>query len=435
MRELVRERRIILENRSREGYDPRSIDDYIASGGYSALKSALERGSRWVVNEVSRSRLRGRGGAGFHTGFKWESVAMQRGRKKVLIANFDEGEEGTFKDRTIVESDPFKLIEGMTIAAYAMGIDKAFIYNRGEYPFFPPLFESLFEQARDKGLLGKGILGRDFDLEIEVVKGAGAYVCGESSAILRSIEGYAGQAQIKETRTAVSGLFSLPTCVNNVETLSNIPYIVLEGGENYASIGTRQSTGTRIVSLSGDVMRPGAYEVEMGKCTLGEIVEDLGGGVSGKEIGCALIGGASGSLVPPHKLDMNYSMEDAEKRGLTLGSGVIVIFNESRCPVDLAYNLSGFFAHESCGKCTPCRTGTHHIMRVLSNLRGGKGDEKELKKALDIASVMDRASICGLGKTASTPFRSLMMNFEEVVDLHVRGECPRHVCPMGGGDR
>jgi NADH-quinone oxidoreductase subunit F len=427
------ERLILLENRDNEGYDPTSIEQYIENGGYESLKKGVDKGSRWVINEVSKSRIRGRGGAGFHAGFKWESVAMQPKEDKVLIANFDEGEEGTFKDRTIVETDPFKLIEGMTIAAYAMGINKGFIYNRGEYPFFPPLFENLFDQARKKNLLGENILGKEFSFDIEVVKGAGAYVCGESSAILQSIEGRAGQARIKTKRTAVAGLFDKPTCVNNVETLANVPYIVKEGGDNYASVGTRQSTGTRIVSLSGHVKKPGAYEVEMGKCTIKEIIEDLGGGVDGKEIKTVLLGGASGSLITPYKLDLKYTMEDAENAGLTLGSGVIIVFNEKTCPVDLAHNLMGFFQFESCGKCTPCRTGTYHILRILEELRNGSADEKSIERGMRIAKTMDQASICGLGKTASTPFQSMYKNFRDTVDEHIKGECSAHVCPMGGG--
>ncbi|MGA1819614.1 MAG: complex I 51 kDa subunit family protein [Thermoplasmatota archaeon] len=429
---MVQETRLLLKNRGRDGYDGWNIDHYIDAGGYDALRKALEKGSRWVVNEVSKSRIRGRGGAGFHAGFKWESVAMQNNTPKYLIANFDEGEEGTIKDRTLVETDPFLLIEGITIAAYAMGIEKAFIYNRGEYPFLPPKLRSIIRTARERNLLGKGILGKNFDLEIEVVKGAGAYVCGESSAILQSIEGMAGQAKIKITRTSVSGVFDKPTCVNNVETLSNVPHIIMEGGDNYRSLGTPQSTGTRIVSLTGHVRSPGAYEVEMGKCTLMDIINDLGGGVDGKKIGFVLLGGASGSLIPPERLETKFSMEDAEADGLTLGSGVIVVFNEKSCAVDIAHNLMGFFSHESCGKCTPCRTGTHHILRILQRLRAGNARDGELERAMEISGVMDTASICGLGKTASTPFSSAYNNFREVFESHIRGECPSKVCPMGG---
>jgi NADH-quinone oxidoreductase subunit F len=429
---LVQETKILLRNRGKGGYDPWDIDHYLQSGGYEALKRALEKGSRWVVNEVSKSRIRGRGGAGFNAGFKWESVAMQSSKPKYLIANFDEGEEGTIKDRTIIETDPFLLIEGMTIAAYAMGIEKGFIYNRGEYPFLPPKLKKIIKKAREKNLLGKNILGKSLDFDIEIVKGAGAYVCGESSAILQSIEGKAGQARIKIKRTSVSGVFGKPTCVNNVETLSNIPYIIQEGGDNYRSIGTLQSTGTRIISLTGHVKKPGAYEVEMGKCTLRELIDDLGGGVDGKEIKAVLLGGASGSLITSNKLDIKFSMEDAEDQGLTLGSGVIVVFNEKSCVVDIAHNLIGFFSHESCGKCTPCRTGTHHILAILEKARQGIITEDDIQQALEIARVMDTASICGLGKTASTPFASAYRNFEDEMMSHVRGECPSGVCPMGG---
>lgn len=432
---MVEERLILLRNKNRKGYDPCTLEDYLGRGGYDALKKAVEKGPRWVINEISKSRLRGRGGAGFHAGFKWESVAMQTNKDKVLIANFDEGEEGTFKDRTIVETDPFMLIEGMTIAAYAMGINKAFIYNRGEYPFLPPVFEKCISQAKEKGLLGRSILDLDFDLDIEVVRGAGAYVCGESSALLQSIEGLPGRARIKTKRTAVSGLFDRPTCVNNVETLANVPYIVMEGGSNYSSIGTRQSTGTRIVSLSGHVKRPGAYEIEMGKCSLKDIIEDLGGGVDGKRISSVLLGGASGSLITGSGLDLNYTMEDAESRDLTLGSGVVVVFNETTCPVDLVHNLLGFFAFESCGKCTPCRTGTHHLVRILENIRTGVSSDAEMERGMEISRVMDGASICGLGKTASTPYQTLVANFKDIVDQHIRGDCPSNVCPMGGENR
>jgi NADH-quinone oxidoreductase subunit F len=429
---MVQERRILLKNRGKDGYDCWNIDHYLGSGGYSALNKALEKGSRWVVNEVSRSRIRGRGGAGFHAGFKWESVAMQNSRPKYLIANFDEGEEGTIKDRTIVETDPFLLIEGMTIAAYAMGIEKGFIYNRGEYPHLPPMLREAISTARKRNYLGKDIMGRNFDFDIEVVKGAGAYVCGESSAILQSIEGKAGQARIKIKRTSVSGLFGRPTCVNNVETLSNVPYIIAEGGDSYRTLGTTQSTGTRIVSLTGHVNEPGAYEVEMGKCTIREIIDDLGGGVKGNRIKAVLLGGASGSLIPPDRLDIKFTMEDAEAEGLTLGSGVMVVFNEKSCIVDLARNLMGFFSHESCGKCTPCRTGTHHIHAILNKARNGTVTEEDLQQGLEIAKVMDTASICGLGKTASTPFATAYRNFTDEFMAHVRGDCPSGVCPMGG---
>lgn len=432
---MVEERKILLARRDLEGYDGWNIDHYLDNGGYTALKKAVNQGPRWAVNEISRARLRGRGGAGFHAGFKWESVAMQNISPKYLIANFDEGEEGTIKDRTIVETDPFLLIEGMTIAAYAMGIDKGIIYNRGEYMFLPPKFEDALEQARKQGYLGKSILGRDFDFDIEVVKGAGAYVCGESSAILQSIMGKAGQAKIKIQRTSISGLFDRPTCVNNVETLSNVPFIIDEGGDTYRSIGTLQSTGTRIVSLTGDVNRPGAYEVEMGKCTIREIIDDLGEGIDGKEIKAVLLGGASGSLITPASLDLKYTMEDAESLGLTLGSGVIVVFNDEKCIVDIVSNLMGFFSHESCGKCTPCRTGTHHLQGLMEKVCQGNSSDSEMELALRIADTMDLASICGLGKTASMPFRSAYNNFREEFDRHIRGECPNNVCPMGGGSK
>ncbi len=432
---MVEERRLLLARKGLKGYDPLNIEDYISHGGYEALKKAIGHGPRWAVNEVSKSRIRGRGGAGFHTGFKWESVAIQRSTPKYLIANFDEGEEGTIKDRTIVENDPLSLIEGMTIAAYAMGIEKGYIYNRGEYPFFPPLFNELIENAKEKSLLGKKILGAEFDFDIEVVKGAGAYVCGESSAILQSIEGRAGQAKIKIKRTSVEGVFGKPTCVNNVETLANIPSIILNGGDEYRSIGTLQSTGTRIISLTGHVNRPGAYELEMGNCTLREIIHDLGGGVNEGSIKAVLLGGASGSLITPDQLDIKFTMEDTEAENLTLGSGVIVVFNDQTCMVDIAHNLMGFFSHESCGKCTPCRAGTHHLHRIMENMRCGKGTKEDIKNAMQIARTMDKTSICGLGKTASTPLQTAYNNFRDEFEAHLRGECPAGVCPMGGEEK
>jgi len=431
----VEEKRLLLSARNIDGYEPENIDHYLKKGGYEALKKAIQHGPRWAVNEVSKSRIRGRGGAGFHMGFKWESVAMQRAGPKYLIANFDEGEEGTIKDRTIVETDPFLLIEGMTIAAYAMDIEKGFIYNRGEYHVFPPMFDRILQQARSRNYLGKNILDSGLDFDIEVVKGAGAYVCGESSAILQSIEGRAGQPKIKVQRTSVSGVFDKPTCVNNVETLSNVPYIIMNGGDGYKALGTLQSTGTRIVSITGHVNYPGAYEVEMGSCTIKQLIDDLGGGVKGCSIKGVLLGGASGSLITPDSLDIKYTMEDAEAENLTLGSGVIVVFNEKTCIVDIAHNLMGFFAHESCGKCTPCRAGTHHISRILGELRRGRAREEDLREAMKIADTMDSASICGLGKTASTPFQSALKNFRDEFDSHLRGECPGRVCPMGGDDR
>ena len=391
--------------------DVENLDTYIAEGGFEALKKALKMRPSKIIDEVNTSKLRGRGGAAFWTGFKWESVAVQTRRPKYMVCNSDEGEPGTFKDRYIWESVPYQVLEGMIIGAIATGIEYGFVYVRGEYPWIYRRVCRLVERLRNEGFLGRNILGSGYSFDIEPVMGAGAYVCGESSAILESIEGKRGGPRVKPPRTSVVGLFGQPTLVQNVETLANIPLIIRNGGEWYASMGTSSSTGTRIFSLSGFVHRPGPYEIELGSATVGELIE-LAGGVKGKIKGF-IIGGASGYMLPPSFMDMPLTMEDAEERGISLGTGVVVPFTDEVSIVPLVLNIMRFFEEESCGRCTPCRGGTREIVTIIERILSGRGRKEHLELLERWGNTMVNASICGLGKSAPNVLLSSLKYFRD----------------------
>ncbi len=386
--------------------DPESIDDYRAHGGYDALRRAFELGPEGVIREVLDSKLMGRGGAAFPTGRKWDAVARQPRRPHFLICNADESEPGTFKDRVIMEGDPFSVIESMTIAGYATGCERGYVYLRGEYPLAQRRIEHAIEQARDRGLLGPDILARGYAFEIELRKGAGAYICGEETAIFGSIEGYRGEPRNKPPFPVDRGLFAKPTVVNNVETLVNVLPIVLEGGIAYADIGTDRSTGPKLFCVSGAVDQPGTYEVPFGT-TLRELLELAGG--SGAHLRAVLLGGAAGSFVTPEELDLPLTFEDTRAAGTTLGSGVVIAFEDQVDLGELLMVIAAFFRNESCGQCVPCRVGTVRQEEALARLISGRTRgtvADELALIAEIGQSMRDASICGLGQTASTAIES-----------------------------
>jgi NADH-quinone oxidoreductase subunit F len=396
--------------------DPTSLDAYRASGGYAALARAIELGPEGVIAEVTASGLMGRGGAAFPTGRKWAAVAAQPAQPHYLVCNADESEPGTFKDRVLLEGDPFAVIEAMTIAAFATGASLGYLYLRGEYPEAEARVDHAIAAAREAGLLGAGILGSTFVFDIELRRGAGAYICGEETALFESIEGKRGEPRNKPPFPVEIGLFGKPTVVNNVETLANIPHIVMLGGAAYAAIGTPTSTGPKLFCLSGHVARPGTYEVEFG-ATLGELIE-LAGGVAGTgRIRAILLGGAAGVFVGPDALDMPLTFEATRAASATLGSGVIMVFDTSVDLVDTLRRIARFFRDESCGQCVPCRVGSVRQEELLTRLATGsrvRSPEDELALLREIGQTMRDASICGLGQTASSAIESALRQPELV---------------------
>jgi NADH-quinone oxidoreductase subunit F len=392
------------------GVDPESLDAYRAHGGYAALRHALELGQAGVLREVAESKLLGRGGAAFPTGAKWEAVARQPARPHYLVCNADESEPGTFKDRVLMEDDPFALLESMTIAAYATGCERGFVYVRAEYPLAHARLENAFAQARARGLLGDDVMGAGVAFDVELRIGAGAYVCGEETALFQSIEGYRGEPRNKPPFPVEVGLFGKPTVVNNVETLFNVLDVVQEGGVAYAATGTEASTGTRLFCVSGHVERPGLYEVPFGT-TLRELL-DLAGARPPKAV---LLGGAAGTFLRPDQLDLPLTFEGARDAGATLGSGVVIVYDESADLVDAVLRIAEFFRDESCGQCVPCRVGTVRQEEALRRLAAGSGNGDELATLTDLAQVMRDASICGLGQTAANAVASAMMNLGVLV--------------------
>ena len=385
--------------------DPRSLDDYRAHGGYAALRRAFEIGPAGVIREVADSKLLGRGGAAFPTGRKWEAVARQPAQPHYLVCNADESEPGTFKDRVIMEGDPFSLIEAMTIAAYATSCARGYIYLRGEYPQAHAILARALAESRVHGSLGGDILGHGFAFDIEIRKGAGAYICGEETAIFNSIEGFRGEPRNKPPFPVDEGLFGKPTVVNNVETLVNVLDIVLEGGPAYAQIGTEASTGTKLFCVSGNVERPGVYEVPFGS-TLGEILS-LAGGVYGRRaLQAVLLGGAAGGFVRPDELDLPLSFEGARAASTTLGSGVVLVFDDTVDLPRMLMRIAAFFRDESCGQCVPCRVGTVRQEEALGRLLSGRTRGDELALIAEVGQCMRDASICGLGQTASGAIES-----------------------------
>jgi NADH-quinone oxidoreductase subunit F len=396
--------------------DPSSLDDYRASGGYRALAKAFELGPDAVIAEVTASKLMGRGGAAFPTGRKWAAVTSQPAQPHYMVCNADESEPGTFKDRVLLEGDPFAIVESMTIAAFATGAYRGYLYIRGEYPEAEHRVRVAIDAARAAGLLGADILGSGFAFDIELRRGAGAYICGEETALFESIEGKRGEPRNKPPFPVEVGLFGKPTVVNNVETLANIPLILEIGGEAYARIGTEGSTGPKLFCLSGNVERPGVYEVEFG-ATLRDLIELAGGVPDGRHIRAILLGGAAGVFVGTDALDMPLTFEATRAAGATLGSGVIMVFDETVDLVDTLRRIAQFFRDESCGQCVPCRVGSVRQEELLARLAAGsrvRSREEELVLLREIGQAMRDASICGLGQTASSAIESALRQPELV---------------------
>ncbi|MBH01375.1 MAG: NADH-quinone oxidoreductase subunit E [Acidimicrobiaceae bacterium] len=387
--------------------DPNSLEDYKSHGGYDALTKALEIGAEQIIEEVSTSGLRGRGGAAFPTGVKWKAVADEKDKAHHLVCNADESEPGTFKDRVLMENDPFALIESMTIAGLAIGAEKGWFYIRGEYPVAKQRLTEAVVKARKSGLLGEDILGSGKRFEIEIRSGAGAYICGEETALFNSIEGFRGEPRNKPPFPTTNGLFDEPTVVNNVETLANIPRIILNGGEAFAAEGTDQSSGTRLFCLSGRVALPGLYEFEFG-ATLGEILDAAGGFSGPGNLKTVLLGGAAGSFVTQESIDLPLTFEDTRDAGVALGSGVIMVFSDTDELTKTVLRIAEFFRDESCGQCVPCRVGTVRQEELLIRIADKNSVDADISLFDDLAAVMSDASICGLGHTASSAVRSAL---------------------------
>ena len=383
--------------------DPESIDDYLAADGYAGLRRAFEMEPGKVISEVKDSRLMGRGGAAFPAGIKWESTAKQPATPRYLVCNADESEPGTFKDRAILEGDPFALIESMTIAGYAIGAERGYIYLRGEYPRAHRMLHNAIEKARERGFLGENILGKGWSFELEIRRGAGAYICGEETAIFNSIEGYRGEPRSKPPFPFEAGLFNKPTVVNNVETLCNVPLIMQMGGAEYAKIGTEGSTGPKLFCVSGNLVRPGVYEVPFG-ATLGDIIKLAGGVPQGRKLQAVLLGGAAGVFVRADELHIPLTFEGARANNATLGSGVVLAFDDTVDLPSILLRVARFFRDESCGQCVPCRVGTvrqeEALLRITHNRQDAAAKERDVGLLRDVGLVMKDASICGLGQAA-----------------------------------
>jgi len=409
--------------------DPESIDHYLARGGYSALAKALITKPEAIIEEVKRSGLRGRGGAGFPTGMKWEFCRKATAPEKYLICNADEGDPGAFMDRSVLEGDPHSVLEGMLIAAHAIGSTAGIIYCRAEYPLALQRLDIALRQARDYGLLGDDILGSGMDFDIIIKEGAGAFVCGEETALMASIEGHRGMPKTRPPFPANAGLWSKPTNINNVETFANLSAIINRGGDWYNSIGIGRSKGTKTLSLAGAVRRAGLIEVPMG-ITLREIIFDIGGGIPGDRA-CkgVLTGGPSGGCIPAAHLDTPVDYESLAKVGSIMGSGSMIIIDEGTCIVDLARFFLTFTQRESCGKCTPCRIGTRQMLGILEKITRGEADLSDLSKLERLANAVRNGSLCGLGSTAPNPVLTTLRFFKSEFEEHIlRGNCPSLVC-------
>jgi len=410
--------------------DPKSIEEYIASGGYEALAKALTTMTpREIITEVKASGLRGRGGAGFPTGRKWESTLEAEGEVRYVVANGDEGDPGAFMNRSLMEGDPHAIIEGMIIGAYAIGAHEGFIYVRDEYPLAVKNLSLALEQAKEYGLLGESILGVDFDLDIRIVRGAGAFVCGESSALMQSIEGKVGEPRPKHYHATERGLWDQPTALNNVETWANVPLIINNGADWFASSGTEDSTGTKTFCLAGQITNTGFIEVPMG-ITLHEIVYDIGGGVPGNgEFKAIQTGGPSGGCIPADKLDLEVDYDSLLEAGSMMGSGGMIVMDNHTCMVDVARYFVDFLKDESCGKCSPCREGIRRMLEILTRVTEGDADMADLDLLETLGRTVQDASLCGLGKSAPNPVLSTLRYFRDEYEAHIKDKtCPAGVC-------
>jgi len=411
---VIKEKRITLKNLGK--INPESIDDYINAGGYKVLESAVGRHHIEIIKAMLDSSLRGRGGAGFSAGLKekFTSESCLRCEQKYLICNADEGEPGTFKDRIIMENDPHLLLEGMLIAAYAIGANKAFIYIRAEYYRSIELLEKAIKDAKEKGFIGRNIFGSLYSVDVEIRLGAGSYLCGEELTLLESLEGKRGYPRIKPPFPAEKGLFGFPTLVNNVETLATVPTIVGKGADWYGKLGTKESPGTKIFTISGDVENPGYFEVEMGT-TLRDLIFGLAGGMkNGKKLKAILLGGAAGTFVDESVLDIPTGFDSLKEKGAVLGSGAIMVLGEDKSIFDVTYSIMEFFKHESCGKCVPCRVGTVHLVNLMKKAKENPSKKKAiLEEMFSESEYIAKTSLCPLGQSPILPLRSLVRYFKD----------------------
>lgn len=410
--------------------DAEHIEEYLSVGGYEALEKALfEMKPEDVIREITESNLRGRGGGGFPTGYKWSQVAGQPEKVRYVVCNGDEGDPGAFMDRSIMEGDPHKMIEGIMLAAYAVGAEEGYIYVRAEYPLAISRLKRAIEQAEESGLLGDHILGTDFSFHLHINKGAGAFVCGEGSALTASIEGNRGMPRVKPPRTVEQGLFGKPTVLNNVETFANVPMIIGEGAQWFKGIGPEKSPGTKAFALTGSVKHTGLIEVPMGT-TLKEVIYDIGGGIKGDgKFKAVQIGGPSGGcLITPH-LEVKLDFDSLKKMGAMIGSGGLVVMDDSTCMVEVARFFMNFTQNESCGKCVPCREGTKRMLEILERIVGGKGEPEDFDLLEELATTITETALCGLGKSAALPVMSTLKLFrDEYVEHVVDKKCVSHNC-------
>ncbi len=434
LRFFKKQRRIVLRN---AGYiDPQNIDEYVARGGYFALHRTLQMDSDSVIREVTASKLRGRGGAGFPTGMKWRLTEEAQGERKYVVSNGDEGDPGAYMDRVILESDPHSMMEGMIIGAYVIGANEGYVFVRNEYPKAVERLEQAIEQAREYGLLGNDIFGSGFDFDLRINRGGGAFVCGEETALLKAIEGRIPQPAPRPPYPAQSGLWGKPTLINNVKTWSNIPVILARGGEYLSQIGTENSGGTKVFSLVGDVERRGLIEVELG-ITLKEIVADIGN-ADLKETKAVQIGGPSGGFIPMRFMDSPVDFDAMSQLGSIMGSGGMVVMDKDTCMVDMARYFLDFTLHEGCGQCTAGREGLARMYEILVGVTNGRAEMKDLVLLRELAAYVEEASLCGLGKTAPRPVLTTLDHFWEEYREHVEERvCRSGVCPLsnGGGSK
>jgi NADP-reducing hydrogenase subunit HndC len=428
-----KQKRLVLRNAGK--IDPFRIEDYIARGGYSALIKCIEEMQpQEVIDEISKSGLRGRGGAGFQTGQKWNFVRRAPGSPKYIIANLDEGDPGVFANRTLAEADPHAIIEGMLIASFALDAEQGYIYIRAEYPLGIETLRKALDEARSFGLLGESVLETQMKFDIELRLGAGAFIAGEETAILASIEGYRAMPRPRPPYPANEGLWGKPTLVQNVETLANVPQIITNGGEWFSAIGSPTCTGTKCFSLTGRVTNPGLIEVPMG-ITLREVVFEIGGGVpDGRQFKAVLVGGPSGGCLPEPMLDLPIDYESLTKAGAIMGSGGIVVIDDRSCMVNTANFFVDFCVDESCGRCTPCRVGLYKLKKIFAKIMEGNGTEEDLVLMEKAGEYIRDASLCGLGQTAPNPILTTLRYFRDEYAAHVIDRvCPTGVCPMGKG--
>jgi len=424
------QKRLVFGNNG--SIDPTSIEDYLAVGGYAALAKALKMKSEAVIDEVKKSGLRGRGGGGFPTGTKWESTHNAEGDTRYVICNADEGDPGAYMDRSLVEGNPHSVLEGMIIGAYAIGSNQGYIYIRNEYPLAVEHVRKAIEQAEAIGLLGKNILGSGFSFDIRINRGGGAFICGESTALMASLEGRVGEPRAKYIHTSEQGLWGKPTNLNNAETWANVPLIINNGAAWYSKIGTKNSKGTKIFSLVGNITNTGLVEVPMG-ITLREIVFDLGGGIpKNRNFKAVQTGGPSGGVIPESLLDLPVDFDELTNAGSMMGSGGMIVMDDKTCMVEIARYFVSFLEGESCGKCLPCREGLQHMREILNRVTEGKGKTADINLLEELSAMLQDACLCALGQQAPNPVLSTLKHFRDEYEIHIKQKkCPAGVCKIG----